>query len=69
VKLGVFLPYLTGTIDEAQRKIQQRIDVGVEELFLHTIAAEESQLDLFAEHLLEAFRSAVPSRACTKGPP
>ena len=48
--------YLTGTIDEVQRKIQERIDVGVEELFLHTMTADLSQLDLFAKHLLEPFR-------------
>jgi alkanesulfonate monooxygenase SsuD/methylene tetrahydromethanopterin reductase-like flavin-dependent oxidoreductase (luciferase family) len=48
--------YLTGTIDDVQRKIQERIDVGVEELFLHTMTADLSQLDLFAKHLLEPFR-------------
>ncbi len=48
--------YLTGTIDDVQRKIQERVDVGVEELFLHTMTAEEEQLDLFARHLLEPFR-------------
>ena len=55
--------YLTGTIDEVQRRIQQRIDVGVEHLFLHTMTADLSQLDLFARHLLEPFESAVPSGA------
>ena len=55
--------YLTGTIDEVQRRIQQRIDVGVEHLFLHTMTADLSQLDLFARHLLEPFKSAVPSGA------
>src|SRR5205823_14210085 len=55
--------YLTGTIDEIQRRIQERIDVGVEELFLHTMTADLAQLDLFARHLLEPFKSAVPSRA------
>ena len=55
--------YLTGTIDEMQRRIQQRIDVGVEHLFLHTMTADLSQLDLFARHLLEPFKTAVPSGA------
>jgi len=55
--------YLTGTIDEIQRRIQERIDIGVEELFLHTMTADLAQLDLFARHLLEPFKSAVPPRA------
>lgn len=53
--------YLTGTIDNVQRQIQERIDVGVEHLFLHTMTADLGQLDLFARHLLEPFRNAVPS--------
>jgi probable F420-dependent oxidoreductase len=55
--------YLTGTIDDVQRKVQQRIDVGVEHLFLHTMTPDLSQLDLFARHILEPFRSVVPSGA------
>jgi len=51
--------YLTGTIDEVQRMIQERIDVGVEHLFLHTMTADLRQLDLFARHLLEPFKRAV----------
>ena len=51
--------YLTGTIDEVQRRIQERIDVGVEHMFLHTMTADLGQLDLFARHLLEPFKSAV----------
>ena len=51
--------YLTGTIDEVQGKIQERIDAGVEELFLHTMTADLSQLDLFARHLLEPFRASA----------
>jgi alkanesulfonate monooxygenase SsuD/methylene tetrahydromethanopterin reductase-like flavin-dependent oxidoreductase (luciferase family) len=47
--------YLTGTIDDVQRRIQQRIDAGVEEIFLHTMTADERQLELFAEHILEPF--------------
>ena len=52
--------YLTGTVDEIQRRVQERIDVGVEHLFLHTMTADLSQLDLFARHVLEPFRNAVP---------
>src|SRR5215467_8574519 len=53
--------YLTGTVDDIQRRIQERIDVGVEHLFLHTMTPDLSQLDLFARHILEPFKSAVPS--------
>jgi probable F420-dependent oxidoreductase len=53
--------YLTGTIDEVQRKIQDRIDIGVEHLFLHTMNADLGQLELFARHILEPFKAtAVP---------
>jgi probable F420-dependent oxidoreductase len=52
--------YLTGTVEEVQRRIQQRIDVGVEHMFLHTMTADLSQLDLFAKHLLEPFKAAQP---------
>ncbi len=54
--------YLTGTIDEVQRRIQARIDVGIEHLFLHTMTADLSQLDLFAKHLLEPFKNVEPGR-------
>ena len=47
--------YLTGTIDDIQRKIQERIDAGVEEIFLHTMTADVRQLELFAEHILKPF--------------
>jgi len=52
--------YLTGTIDEVQRKIQARIDIGVEHLMLHTMSAELGQLELFARHILEPFQDRVP---------
>jgi probable F420-dependent oxidoreductase len=58
--------YLTGTIDEMQKKIQARIDVGVEHLFLHTMTPDLAQLDLFAKHFLEPFKNVnppVPSRS------
>ena len=47
--------YLTGTIDDVQRRIQERIDAGVEEMFLHTMTADLHQLELFAKHILEPF--------------
>jgi len=47
--------YLTGTIDDIQRRIQERIDAGVEEMFLHTMTADHHQLELFAKHILEPF--------------
>lgn len=47
--------YLTGTVDDVQRRIQQRIDAGVEEIFLHTMTADLKQLELFARHILEPF--------------
>ncbi len=50
--------YLTGTIDDIQRRIQERIDAGVEEIFLHTMTADLRQLELFAEHILKPFASA-----------
>jgi probable F420-dependent oxidoreductase len=55
--------YLTGTIDEIQGRIQQRIDAGVEHMFLHTMTADLSQLELFAKHLLEPFKKTVPRGA------
>ena len=50
--------YMPGTIDDIQRKIQVRIDVGVEYLMLHTLSADISQLEAIARHVLEPFRSA-----------
>jgi probable F420-dependent oxidoreductase len=50
--------YLTGTIDDIQRRIQERIDAGVEEMFIHTMTADTHQLELFAEHILEPFARA-----------
>jgi probable F420-dependent oxidoreductase len=47
--------YLTGTIDDIQRRIQERIDAGVEEMFIHTMTADVRQLELFARHILEPF--------------
>ena len=47
--------YLTGTIDDVQRRVQERIDAGVEYLVLHTMTAHLRQLELFAEHILAPF--------------
>jgi len=47
--------YLTGTIDDIQKRIQQRVDAGVEEIFLHTMTADLDQLELFAKHILKPF--------------
>ncbi len=51
--------YLSGTIDEVQRRVQERVDVGVEYLILHTMTADLRQLELFAEHILEPFSQTV----------
>lgn len=59
--------YLTGTVDEIQRGIQARIDAGVEHMFLHTMTAELSQLDLFARHLLEPFKNVQPAHGYRAG--
>jgi alkanesulfonate monooxygenase SsuD/methylene tetrahydromethanopterin reductase-like flavin-dependent oxidoreductase (luciferase family) len=47
--------YLTGTIDDIQRRIQERIDAGIEEMFIHTMTADLHQLELFSKHILEPF--------------
>jgi len=54
--------YLTGTIDDIQRRIQERVDAGVEEIFLHTMTADLKQLELFAENILKPFAK-VEARA------
>jgi probable F420-dependent oxidoreductase len=55
--------YLTGTIDDIQRRIQERVEVGVEHMFLHTMTADLAQLELFARHLLEPFKRALPGKS------
>jgi probable F420-dependent oxidoreductase len=52
--------YLTGTIDDVQRRVQARIDAGVEYLILHTMTADVRQLELFAKHVLEPFADVTP---------
>jgi probable F420-dependent oxidoreductase len=50
--------YMPGTIDAIQRKVQARIDVGVEYLMLHTLSADIGQLEAIARHVVEPFRGA-----------
>src|SRR5437899_12538816 len=45
--------YLTCTIEDIQRRIQQRIASGVEAVFLHTMTATPHQRHLMAKHILE----------------
>lgn len=49
--------YMPGTVDEIQRRIQARVDAGVEYLMLHTLTPELDQLELLAKHVLEPFQS------------
>lgn len=53
--------YLTGTIDEIQRRIELRVRAGIEHLILHTMTADLGQLELFAKYLLEPFKSVEPA--------
>ncbi len=47
--------YMPGTIDEIQRKVQARVDAGVEYMMLHTLSADIEQLELIAKHVVEPF--------------
>jgi hypothetical protein len=47
--------YLPGTIDDIQRKVQDRVHAGVEYMMLHTLSAGTEQLDLIAKHIVEPF--------------
>lgn len=47
--------YITGTVDEIQRQIQTRVDMGIEYMMLHTLTPDLEQLDLFKKHILEPF--------------
>ena len=60
--------YLTGTVDEIQERIQERIDAGAEHLILHTMTPDLRQLELFAKHVLEPFREVEPRPAEMTGP-
>jgi probable F420-dependent oxidoreductase len=55
--------YLTGTIEDVQAQVQERIAVGVEYLILHTLTADLRQLELFATHILAPFGERVESAA------
>ena len=48
--------YLTGTVEEVLRKLDERMDAGVEYLMLHTLEPSPRQLDLWAEHVLPHLR-------------
>ena len=54
--------YLTGTVDQIQRRIEERIAAGVEHMFLHTMTPDIGQLELFAKHLLRPFADVVAGR-------
>jgi probable F420-dependent oxidoreductase len=54
--------YLPGTVDEIQRKIQARIEAGVEYLMLHTLTADLAQLELIARHIMEPFAKVEPKQ-------
>ncbi|HZU14324.1 MAG TPA: LLM class flavin-dependent oxidoreductase [Chloroflexota bacterium] len=47
--------YMPGTIDEIQRKVQARVDAGVEYMMLHTLTPDLEQLDLIARHIVRPF--------------
>lgn len=48
--------YLTGTRDEVAKRIQDRVDAGVQHLMLHTLTPSIDQLELWAEDLLPRIR-------------
>jgi probable F420-dependent oxidoreductase len=50
--------YIVGTVDEIQRQIQTRVDMGIEYMMLHTLTPDLEQLDLFAKYILEPFGDA-----------
>jgi probable F420-dependent oxidoreductase len=54
--------YMTGAIDDIQRKVQARVNAGVEYMMLHTLTADLGQLDLIARHIVQPFASAVGVR-------
>jgi probable F420-dependent oxidoreductase len=47
--------YMPGTIDDIQRKVQARVEAGVECLMLHTLSADVAQLELIAKHIVGPF--------------
>ena len=57
--------YMPGTIDDIQRKVQARVDAGVEYLMLHTLSADVEQLELIAKHIVEPFGGSVSAAPFT----
>lgn len=49
--------YLVGTVEEIQRRVQRRVEAGIEYLMVHTLTSDLDQLGLLAKHILEPFRS------------
>ena len=47
--------YLNGTVDRIQQMIEQRIQAGIEYIFLHTLTADLAQLQLIAKHVVQPF--------------
>jgi probable F420-dependent oxidoreductase len=49
--------YLNGTVEKIQAMVEERRKVGIEYMFLHTLTADLSQLDLIAKHIVQPFGS------------
>ena len=47
--------YLNGTVDRIQEMVEQRIQAGIEYMFLHTLTADIAQLELIAKHIVQPF--------------
>jgi alkanesulfonate monooxygenase SsuD/methylene tetrahydromethanopterin reductase-like flavin-dependent oxidoreductase (luciferase family) len=54
--------YIVGTVDDIQRQIQARVDMGIEYMMLHTLTPDLEQLDLFTKYILEPFANATATR-------
>jgi probable F420-dependent oxidoreductase len=52
--------FLTGTVDEIQQAVEERLRVGIEHLLLHTLTPDPEQLELFARHILAPFERRTP---------
>lgn len=50
--------YLNGTIEKIQAMVEERRKIGIEYMFLHTLTADLSQLDLIAKHIMAPFSDA-----------
>lgn len=50
--------YLTGTTEEILKKIQARLDHGIEHVLFHTLEPSVAQLELWAEHLVPHLKRA-----------